>query len=66
MSEKGERATRMVFTFEKATKNTYKYAERPEAGQPPRIGSLYIQKWALGGEKPPQTISLTLEAGSNA
>ncbi len=55
-----------VFSLEKGTKNTWKYEEHPESGQPPRIGSLYIQKWALGGEKPPQTIRLTLEAGSNA
>jgi hypothetical protein len=42
----------LLFEFEKATKNTLKYAEKPEAGQPPRIGSLYVQKWALGtGER---------------
>ena len=54
---------RLMFEFEKATKNTFKYVEKPDTGQPPRIGSLYIQKWALPGETPPQTIVLTLETG---
>ena len=55
---------RLVFEFEKATKNTFKYAEQPESGQPPRIGSLYVQKWALGGENPPRRIAVTLETSS--
>jgi len=53
---------RMVFQFEKATKNTYKYEEKPETDQPPKIGSLYVQKWALG-ETPPKQITVTLDAG---
>ena len=48
------------FIFEKETKNTVKYDEQPESGLPPRIGSLYVQKWALGGE-PPRRIKLTVE-----
>jgi len=52
---------KMAFQFEKATKNTYKYEEVPESGQPPRIGSLYVQKWALG-EEPPKQIAVTLDA----
>ena len=39
------------FQFEKATKNTIKFEEVPEAGQPPIIGSLYVQKWAVGEAK---------------
>jgi len=49
------------FEYEKATKNTFKYSEKPEPGQPPRIGSLYVQKWAFGGESPPQRLRVTME-----
>jgi hypothetical protein len=51
-----------VFEFEKVTKNTVKYAERPEPGQPPRIGSLYVQKWALGSETPPRQLQVGVSA----
>lgn len=37
------------FVKEKETKNTVKYEEKPPAGQPPVIGSLYLQKWAANG-----------------
>ena len=52
---------KMLFEFDRATKNTFKFEERPEGGQPPRIGSLYVQKWSLG-ENPPRQITVTLEA----
>lgn len=39
----------IVFDREKDTKNTIKYQEVPEAGQPPKIGSLYVQKWWANG-----------------
>ena len=52
---------RIVFRYEKTTKNTFKYSEVPEQGQPPRIGSLYVQKWALGSDNPPRQIAVTLE-----
>jgi len=55
---------RLVFELEKETKNTFKFEERPESGQPPRIGSLYVQKWALGGDNPPHRIAVTLETAS--
>ena len=53
---------KMQFQLEKATKNTFKYEEQPESGQPPRIGSLYVQKWALGGD-PPKRITVTIQQG---
>ena len=59
----GKESFRMVFQLEKATKNTHKYQEQPESGQPPRIGSLYVQKWALG-ENPPRRLTVTLETTS--
>lgn len=40
-----------VFKWEKDTKNTAKFEEVPPAGQPPRIGSLYLQKWAANGAR---------------
>lgn len=39
------------FTLEKETKNSVRYKEVPEAGQPPIIGSLYVQKWYAGDSK---------------
>jgi hypothetical protein len=44
-------------TFEKATKNTYRYTE---AGNEPIIGTLYVQKSTFEGE-PPQEITVTIE-----
>lgn len=29
----------------KETKNTVRFEEEPESGQPPVIGTIYIQKW---------------------
>ena len=62
MPESKESAVTIAFGLNRATKNTWKYEEHPESGQPPRIGSLYVQKWALG-ENPPKQIRLTMEAG---
>ena len=38
--------------LEKATKNTYRYQEEPEEGQPPVLNTLYVQKWFLGNPAP--------------
>jgi hypothetical protein len=54
---------KMVFQYSRATKNTHKYEEVPESGQPPRIGSLYVQKWALG-EDPPKRVTVTVQPES--
>ena len=45
------------FTHERTTKNTYRYAE---IGEIPKIGTLYIQKFALGAE-PPKRLRTTVE-----
>jgi hypothetical protein len=45
------------FEFEKETKNSVRYKEVPEEGQPPIVGSLYVQKWYAGNSK---NIELTL------
>ena len=47
-----------VFELEKETKNTIRYAEVAE-GQPPVIGTIYVQKWALKGI--PKKVKVTLE-----
>ena len=39
------------FEFEKETKNSVRYKEVPEVGQPPIVGSLYVQKWYAGDAK---------------
>jgi len=49
------------FTVERETKNTVRYEEQTD-GQPPAVGTLYVQKWALGSPVPP-TLKVTIEAG---
>jgi hypothetical protein len=36
------------FKIEKETKHTVRYAEVPVEGEPPIIGTLYVQKWFAG------------------
>ncbi len=48
-----------TFEVEKETKNTIRYEEITE-GVPPKIKTLYIQKWALG-KNPPKKIKITIE-----
>ena len=38
----------VTFTKERDTKNTVKFAEDQQDGQPPVIASLYVQKWFAG------------------
>jgi len=54
------------FTFEKATKNTYRYQEvaaqtdgTPDEMAPDVCGAIYIGKWALPTK--PQRIRVTVE-----
>lgn len=51
----------LTFKVERETKNTVRYQEQTE-GKPPAIGTLYLQKWALG-ENPPDTIAVTIQDG---
>lgn len=46
------------FEFEKETKNSVRFKEIPEQGQPPIIGSLYVQKWYVGSVK---TLEVTIK-----
>lgn len=47
------------FKIERETKNTVRYEEET-AGQPPAVGTLYVQKWALGSPAPAR-LKMTLE-----
>lgn len=49
----------------KETKNTVRY-EEPSGGNPPIIGTLYIQKWATVRLEEPETITVTIEASTDA
>jgi len=48
------------FEQEKVTKNTIRYTEIIEGGVPPKIRTVYIQKWALG-TTPPKKVRVTIE-----
>jgi len=50
------------FKMERETKNTVRYEEET-TGQPPAVGTLYVQKWALGSPAP-QTLKVTIESGA--
>ena len=52
----------LEFAIERETKNTVRYEEQT-AGQPPAVGTLYVQKWALGSPAPGR-LKLTLEASA--
>ncbi len=41
----------LEFKFEKTTKNTARFTENPREGEPPVIGTLYVQKWFAGDAK---------------
>jgi hypothetical protein len=45
----GKKTKAVQFQKEKDTKNTVKFAEVQTQGEAPIIGSLYVQKWFIGG-----------------
>jgi hypothetical protein len=47
----------LTFKKEKETKNTFRFQEVSEAGAPPIVQTIYIQKWIA----PSDTITVTLE-----
>ena len=49
----------LTFELERDTKNTYRFQEVAK-GEPPLIGTLYVQKWAF--ENKPQTITVVIKA----
>lgn len=46
--------------IEKETDNTHRYKEVTGKGNPPKVRTLYIQKWVLG-DPAPQRIRVTIE-----
>jgi hypothetical protein len=48
-------------TLDRETKNTVRYQEQPEQGQPAKLETQYIQKFVFGGE-PPTQIDVTVKA----
>ena len=52
----------LTFSLERETKNTVRYSE-DAPGQPPAVGTLYLQKWLLGTD-PPKSLTVTIEAES--
>ncbi len=51
----------LTFSLERETKNTIRYSEQTD-GEPPTVGTIYIQKWAMG-ENPPKTLTITIKEG---
>lgn len=53
----------VFFDKEKETKNTVRFQEAEnEQGEPPLIGTLYVQKWALKRLGDPERIRVALVA----
>ena len=52
----------LTFTMERETKNTARYQEQTD-GKPPAVGTLYVQKWALGTDLPKELV-VTISAPS--
>lgn len=50
----------LKFRPDKVTKNAIRFAPVPD-GPPVVTGNLYVQKWALNGEKAPQEFTVTVE-----
>ena len=54
------------FVKGKETKNTFKFDEKPESGQPPIMGNLYLPKWLLEQNGNPSEVTVTLNLASAA
>jgi len=54
-----QKSKTVQFKKEKDTKNTVKFAEVQSQGEPPIVGTLYIQKWFAGEAA---TVKVTIEA----
>jgi hypothetical protein len=54
-------AVEVKFKMERETKNTVRFEELHEDGVPPKIGTLYVQKWALNGLDLAKDLQVTIE-----
>jgi len=56
---------KVIFEVEKSTKNTIRFAEvENNLGPAPAVGTLYVQKWAVGklADTIPTKLEVTIEA----
>lgn len=62
MAKSASAATEKTIEFvrEKETKNTVKFEEKAKPGEPPVIGTLYVQKWFVGAA---ETVQVTIRVG---
>jgi hypothetical protein len=51
----------LTFSLERETKNTVRYAEQTD-GKPPAVGTIYVQKWAMG-QNPPKPLVIRVSEG---
>jgi hypothetical protein len=51
----------LEFEREKETKNTVRFQEVPNEGEPPRVGTLYLQKWAVGSDVTKLTVTIKVQ-----
>ena len=51
-------AQTLTFSLERETKNTVRYSEQT-GGNPSAVGTIYVQKWAIG-DNPPKTLTVTV------
>lgn len=56
-----EQGIRVTLVKEKETKNTIRFGEVTDG--PPRIGTLYLQKWTVKELGSPSQIIVTIQAG---
>lgn len=56
----------VIFKMERETKNTVRFDEVLKAGEPHKIGTLYVQKWALSGFDLTKELRLTIEDASSS
>jgi hypothetical protein len=54
-------AVKVRFKMERETKNTVRFEELHQASEPPKIGTLYVQKWALDGLDLTKDLQVTIE-----
>ena len=49
----------LMFTLKRETKGALVYEEKPEENMPPKIGTLYVRKWALAHS--PKELEVTVD-----
>lgn len=55
----------LIFILERETKNCYRFKEVPANGQPPIIGTLYVQKWAFSTPVKGVAVKLVAQDGTD-